>query len=244
VLRDCSFHVPGGFKVGVTGRTGGGKSTILTALFRLVEVAGGCIKIDGVDIASLDLDELRSKVTIIPQDTTLFEGTIRYNLDPFSTHTDGELWAALRSAQMGQTIRDVDGQLDHAVDEAGTNFSAGERQLLCMARAILRKTKVLVMDEATAAIDGGTDGKIQSMIRSEFQGCTLLIIAHRLITIIDADMIICMDNGEVVESGSPSELLDNADGIFTSLVEETGETSSNFLKQVARGEATITNDNF
>ena len=125
------------------------------------------------------------------------------------------------------------------MDEGGTNFSAGERQLICMARALLRKTKVLVMDEATASIDGQTDAKIQTMIRKSFEGCTLLIIAHRLVTIIDADMVICMDEGRVAESGPPSKLLENEDGIFTSLVNETGEASAKFLKGVANGEVAL-----
>jgi ABC-type multidrug transport system fused ATPase/permease subunit len=254
VLRGTNFKVEGGFKVGITGRTGGGKSTILSALFRLVEVAGGQILIDGIDISGLELDELRSKITIIPQDTTLFEGTVRYNLDPFHRFQDAELWAALEETEMKEAVEalELDGVktgLAHHVEERGTNFSAGERQLICMARAILRKTRVLVMDEATASIDAQTDAKIQKMIRKSFKDCTLLIIAHRLVTIIDADLIICMDQfsdeegnpmgGHVAEAGTPAELLANPDGVFASLVNETGEASATFLNGVASGEIVL-----
>lgn len=245
-------------KVGITGRTGGGKTTILAALFRLVEVAGGTITIDGVDISALDLDELRSKITIIPQDTTLFQGTVRYNLDPLKKYTDKELWAALEETELKETIEALEENgvkdgLSHKVEESGTNFSAGERQLMCMARAMLRKTRVLVMDEATASIDGQTDAKIQKMIRKSFKDCTLLIIAHRLVTIIDADLIICMDQfqdedgnslgGRAAEVGTPAELLSNEGGIFTSLINETGEASAEFLKSVANGEVDIDAEN-
>lgn len=163
----------------------------------------------------------------------------RYNLDPFHLYSDSELWGSLESACLKETVELLDGQLEHAVDEGGTNFSAGERQLICMARALLRKTKVLVMDEATASIDGQTDAKIQTMIRKSFEDCTLLIIAHRLVTIIDADMVICMNEGQVAEAGPPAELLENPDGIFTSLVNETGAASATFLKGVATGTVSL-----
>lgn len=182
----------------------------------------------------------------------------RYNLDPLKKYTDKELWAALEETELKETIEALEENgvkdgLSHKVEESGTNFSAGERQLMCMARAMLRKTRVLVMDEATASIDGQTDAKIQKMIRKSFKDCTLLIIAHRLVTIIDADLIICMDQfqdedgnslgGRAAEVGTPAELLSNEGGIFTSLINETGEASAEFLKSVANGEVDIDAEN-
>lgn len=242
ILKQCSFEIPGGYKVGVTGRTGSGKSTIMAALFRLVPVCAGRIVIDGADIQHMDIDDLRSKITIIPQDTTLFEGTVRYNLDPLSEHDDAALWSAIDRGCMRDAIKALPEGLDAKVEEAGVNFSAGERQLLCMARALLRNTKVLIMDEATASIDAVTDAKIQTMIRESFKGCTLLIIAHRLVTIIDADLILCMDDGRVSELGSPAQLLQKETGIFRGLIDETGSASAQFLTDVAFGRKNLATD--
>ena len=216
VVKGVSFQVRAKEKVGVCGRTGSGKSSLIVALFRIVEADSGCIKIDGTDISTLPLDTLRSKLSFIPQDPVLFTGTIRSNIDPFSLHNDSEIWEALRSVELGGLVK----TLDAAVSAGGENFSAGERALLCMARAILRKSKIIVMDEATAAIDGETDQTLQKMIAAQFREMTVITIAHRLDTILDSDKILVLDAGEVVEFGPPADLLRIEGGAFKSLHEE------------------------
>jgi ABC-type multidrug transport system fused ATPase/permease subunit len=179
VLKQLNVTVDGEEKVGIVGRTGAGKSTLLQALFRIVELAEGSIEIDGIDISTIGLEDLRSKLSIIPQEPVLFLGTVRYNLDPFGEHSDTELWEALNMVNLKHFIESLEGGLDAIVEENGSNFSVGQRQLICMSRALLRKTKILVMDEATASVDLETDLLIQSMVRKNFSDRTSLTIAHR-----------------------------------------------------------------
>ncbi|KAJ2850363.1 hypothetical protein GGI22_005393, partial [Coemansia erecta] len=209
VLKDLSFRVMPNQKVGIVGRTGAGKSSLTLALFRIIEAAEGRILLDGEDIAQYGLFDVRSKLSIIPQDPVLFAGTVRENLDPFSNYSDQEIWDALQHAHLAEFIRTKEEGLDFAVSQGGDNFSVGQRQLICLARALLKRAKVLVLDEATAAIDNSTDAIIQESIRKEFKNCTVLTIAHRLNTVIDSDMVLVLDNGRVAEYDTPQNLLAN-----------------------------------
>ena len=235
-LKGLTLELPSGVRCGVVGRTGAGKSSLAVALFRLVEIESGKISFDGVDLSSLDLSEIRGRsgcMSIIPQDPVLFSGSIRDCLDPFREWSDDEVVEALRSVRLLKADRGHEALSDH-VEEGGSNFSVGERQLLCMARALLAKPKFLVLDEATASVDRETDAFIQNMLRTRFQGCTLLTIAHRLNTIMDYDVIIAMESGRVAEMGSPRVLLDNKDGIFSGLVDSTGEESATYLRSMVK----------
>ncbi|XP_043474514.1 multidrug resistance-associated protein 1 isoform X1 [Leptopilina heterotoma] len=227
VLQGISFSVNGGEKVGIVGRTGAGKSSLTLALFRIIEAADGKIFIDNVDIASLGLHTLRSRLTIIPQDPVLFSGNLRMNLDPFGVYTDDQVWKALEHAHLKSFIKGLPSGLMHEVSEGGDNLSVGQRQLICLARALLRKTKVLILDEATAAVDLETDDLIQRTIREEFKECTVLTIAHRLNTILDSDRVIVLDKGTIVEFDSPSNLLQRRDSLFYSMAKDAGLTMSN-----------------
>ncbi|XP_026834856.1 multidrug resistance-associated protein 1 isoform X14 [Drosophila erecta] len=220
VLRGVSFNIKGGEKVGIVGRTGAGKSSLTLALFRIIEAAGGRISIDGVDIASMGLHMLRSRLTIIPQDPVLFSGSLRINLDPFEIKTDDEIWKALELSHLKSFVKSLAAGLNHEIAEGGENLSVGQRQLVCLARALLRKTKVLVLDEATAAVDLETDDLIQKTIRTEFKECTVLTIAHRLNTILDSDKVIVLDKGQITEFASPTELLDNPKSAFYSMAKD------------------------
>ncbi|XP_039496004.1 multidrug resistance-associated protein 1 isoform X5 [Drosophila santomea] len=220
VLRGVSFNIQGGEKVGIVGRTGAGKSSLTLALFRIIEAAGGRISIDGVDIASMGLHMLRSRLTIIPQDPVLFSGSLRINLDPFEIKTDDEIWEALELSHLKSFVKSLAAGLNHEISEGGENLSVGQRQLVCLARALLRKTKVLVLDEATAAVDLETDDLIQKTIRTEFKECTVLTIAHRLNTILDSDKVIVLDKGQITEFASPTELLDNPKSAFYSMAKD------------------------
>uniref|UniRef100_A0A182IP70 ABC-type glutathione-S-conjugate transporter n=1 Tax=Anopheles atroparvus TaxID=41427 RepID=A0A182IP70_ANOAO len=222
VLRGISFTVNGGEKVGIVGRTGAGKSSLTLALFRIIESAGGSIVIDGQDIAQLGLHALRSRLTIIPQDPVLFSGTLRINLDPFNTHSDDEIWKALEHAHLKAFVKGLTAGINHEVTEGGENLSVGQRQLICLARALLRKTKVLILDEATAAVDLETDDLIQATIRTEFNDCTVLTIAHRLNTIMDSDKVIVLDKGQIVEFAAPGELLQSRTSAFYSMAKDAG----------------------
>ncbi|XP_072021809.1 ATP-binding cassette sub-family C member 5-like [Amphiura filiformis] len=235
VLRGISFEAKPKEKIGIVGRTGSGKSSLGVSLFRLVEKGEGEIKIDDIDISVIGLYDLRSKLAIIPQDPALFIGTIRYNLDPFMKYSDEEIWNALEKSYMKDMVSKLDNQLEAPVVENGDNFSVGERQLLCMARAILRKSKILMLDEATAAIDTETDSLVQSTIREAFSDCTLLTIAHRLQTVLDSDKIMVIDNGKVAEFDTPSNLLADSSSLFSIMVanmtrnkepKDTGDTAS------------------
>eukprot|EP00043_Microstomoeca_roanoka_P013524 m.132473 g.132473 ORF g.132473 m.132473 type:complete len:1343 (+) comp15778_c0_seq5:123-4151(+) len=216
-LKDLSCVIPAGSKVGIVGRTGAGKSSILATLFRLSEVKG-CVSIDGIDVTHLRLDQLRPKISVIPQDPALFSGTVRYNLDPFEQYSDTELWAALETVQLKEKVQQMDGGLDGVVQEQGSNFSVGQKQLICLARALLRRNKILVIDEATAHVDDVTDRLIQETLRREFRNCTVLTIAHRLHTIMDSDMIAVMDAGRLVEYDKPYVLLQDAESYLSKLI--------------------------
>ncbi|XP_061357298.1 ABC transporter C family member 12-like [Gastrolobium bilobum] len=235
VLHGLSFTVPPTKKVGVVGRTGAGKSSMLNALFRIVELTRGRISIDGCDISMIGLADLRSVLTIIPQSPVLFSGTVRFNLDPFNEHNDTDLWEALERAHLKDVIRRNPFGLDAQVSEGGDNFSVGQRQLLSLARALLRRSKVLVLDEATAAVDVRTDALIQKTIRQEFQSCTMIIIAHRLNTVIDCDQILLLDAGEVIEYSSPEELLLDEGTAFYKMVQSTGPENAKYLCSLVFG---------
>ncbi|SCV73559.1 BQ2448_7485 [Microbotryum intermedium] len=222
VLRDVSFDIKGGEKVGVCGRTGSGKSTLTMVLYRVIEAEQGVVSIDGVDVSKIGLHCLRSRMSIIPQDSQCFEGNLRENLDPAGTCSDSQLWAALEQCRLKEHVESMEGKLDAHIDEGGSNLSSGQRQLLCLGRALLRKSKILVLDEATAAVDPESDKEMQSVIRREFADCTIFVIAHRLNTILDCDKIICMDAGKVAEFDTPANLLADPTSMFYSLANEAG----------------------
>ncbi|CAG2101812.1 unnamed protein product [Medioppia subpectinata] len=220
VLKTITLEVKPKEKVGIVGRTGAGKSSLTLALFRLIEPVNGSIRIDSVDIKQLGLYDLRSRITIIPQDPALFTGTLRLNLDPFNRYSDTDIWRALESAHLKQFVDTLKKGLSHEISEGGENLSVGQKQLICLARALLRKTKILVLDEATAAVDMETDDLIQQTIRKEFCLSTIVTIAHRLNTIIDYDKVLVMDKGMVAEFDSPHHLLQNTNSIFYSMAKE------------------------
>ncbi|RVW39450.1 ABC transporter C family member 2 [Vitis vinifera] len=294
VLHGLSFTISPSDKVGIVGRTGAGKSSMLNALFRIVELERGRILIDDCDISKFGLRDLRKVLGIIPQSPVLFsvykvgnsdwltqvmeyndlekdeistilivflgysqgmgvgelgmppgmggamvvlycEGTVRFNLDPFNEHNDADLWEALERAHLKDVIRRNSLGLDAEVSEAGENFSVGQRQLLSLARALLRRSKILVLDEATAAVDVRTDALIQKTIREEFKSCTMLIIAHRLNTIIDCDRVLLLDAGRVLEYDTPEELLSNDRSAFSKMVQSTGAANAEYLRSLVLG---------
>ncbi|KAF9279758.1 hypothetical protein BGZ68_007716 [Mortierella alpina] len=223
VLKKVNVTIKGAERVGIVGRTGAGKSSVTMALFRIIEAAEGSITIDGIDISTLGLQELRSRLTIIPQDPFLFGDSIRSNMDPFGRHTDTELWAALESASLKTYVSSLSEGLSTTIENGGENMSLGQRQLMSLARAMLAKnTRILCLDEATAAIDIETDNAIQQALRREFRGCTVLTIAHRINTIMDNDRILVLDNGEMKEFETPAKLLADTNSIFYSLAKESG----------------------
>ncbi|KAJ1668229.1 hypothetical protein EV178_000574 [Coemansia sp. RSA 1646] len=223
VLKDLSFSVRPKEKVGIVGRTGAGKSSLTLALFRIIEASEGRVLLDGKDIAQYGLFDVRSRLSIIPQDPVLFAGTVRENLDPFANYSDQEIWDALQHARLADYIRDKDEGLEFIVTQGGENFSVGQRQLICLARALLKRSRVLILDEATAAIDPESDAIIQESIRKEFKDCTVLTIAHRLHTIIDSDRILVLDRGQIAEFDTPQNLLAKDDGIFKQLWSKASE---------------------
>ncbi|KAE8278604.1 Multidrug resistance-associated protein 4 [Larimichthys crocea] len=220
-------------KVGIVGRTGAGKSSLVSALFRLAEPQGK-IYIDGVLTSEIGLHDLRQKMSIIPQDPVLFTGSMRKNLDPFNQHTDEELWNALKEVQLKSVVEELPGKLETVLAESGSNFSVGQRQLVCLARAILRKNRILIIDEATANVDPRTDELIQKTIRDKFRECTVLTIAHRLNTIIDSDRILVLDAGNIHAYSEPYTLLQDPNGIFYKMVQQTGKQEAAALLEAAK----------
>ncbi|CAL5405396.1 unnamed protein product [Camellia sinensis] len=234
--RTCTF--PGGMKTGIVGRTGSGKSTLIQTLFRIVEPAAGQILIDGIVISSIGLHDLRSRLSIIPQDPTMFEGLVRSNLDPLEEHTDEQIWEALDKCQLGDEVRKKE------VTENGENWSMGQRQLVCLGRVLLKKSKVLVLDEATASVDTAIDNLIQQMLKQHFTDCTVLTIAHRITSVVDSDMVLLLDHGSckpypsiakkrLLEFDSPTKLLENKSSLFAKLVAEYSTRSNSTFKKSA-----------
>jgi len=218
VLKGVSLNINPGEHIGIIGRTGSGKSSIYRALLRLTEPENGKIFIDGVDISRIGLDALRSGISIIPQDPVLFSGSIRSNLDPFSKLPDFDLWMALKKVNLHDTVSHLPGGLSYMISESGENFSIGQRQLICLARALLRRSKLLLLDEATSSVDFETDNLIQKTIKEEFKSSTILIIAHRLNNVLDSDRILVMDSGRVVEFDTPQNQLKNPNSILNKLL--------------------------
>ncbi|CAL5185452.1 unnamed protein product [Lathyrus oleraceus] len=214
----CTFKA--GHKIGIVGRTGSGKSTLIGALFRLVEPAEGKIVVDGIDISSIGLHDLRSRFGIIPQDPTLFNGTVRFNLDPLSQHTDQEIWEVLRQCQLREVVQGKKEGLNSSVVEDGSNWSMGQRQLFCLGRALLRRSRILVLDEATASIDNSTDLIVQKTIRVEFADCTVITVAHRIPTVMDCTMVLAISDGKLAEYDEPMSLMKREESMFRKLVKE------------------------
>ncbi|KAJ6844581.1 ABC transporter C family member 3 [Iris pallida] len=229
VLKGLTCTFPGGMKTGIVGRTGSGKSTLVQALFRIVDPTVGQIFIDGIDISTIGLHDLRSRLSIIPQDPTMFEGTVRSNLDPLQEFTDEQIWEALDCCQLGNEVRKKELKLDSPVTENGENWSVGQRQLVCLGRIILKKSKVLVLDEATASVDTATDSLIQKTLSQQFSDSTVIIIAHRITSVLESDMVLLLDNGLIAEHDTPTRLLENKTSLFAKLVSEyTMRSSSQF----------------
>ncbi|XP_031112556.1 putative ABC transporter C family member 15 [Ipomoea triloba] len=220
VLKHITCTFPGSKKIGVVGRTGSGKSTLIQAIFRIVEPREGSIIIDDVDICKIGLHDLRSRLSIIPQDPTLFEGTVRGNLDPLEQYSDTQIWEALDKCQLGDIIRAKPEKLESTVVENGENWSVGQRQLFCLGRALLKKSSILVLDEATASVDAATDAVIQKIISQEFKNRTVVTIAHRIHTVIDSDLVLVLSDGRVAEFDSPTKLLEREDSFFSKLIKE------------------------
>jgi len=234
VLKGISFQVKPKEKIGVVGRTGCGKSTLMLALYRIIEPSGGRIMIDNIDVATIGLRDLRSRLALVPQDPVIFSGTVRSNLDPFGdagqglpiSERDTPLWNSLERAGLASAIRALPGQLDSSISEGGGNLSAGQRQLLCIARALLRSARILILDEATSSIDTASDTAVQNTISTAFAECTVLTIAHRLHTIIRSDRILVLDSGEVLEFDTPTALMKQKGGAFKALVDQTNSNNS------------------
>ncbi|KAJ4809753.1 hypothetical protein LUZ62_022319 [Rhynchospora pubera] len=221
----CTFQ--GGHKIGIVGRTGSGKTTLIGALFRLVEPSGGRIVIDGLDITKIGLHDLRSRFGIIPQDPTLFNGSVRYNLDPLGQFTDQKIWEVLDKCQLRETVQEKEKGLDSLVVEEGSNWSMGQRQLFCLGRALLRRSRILVLDEATASIDNATDAILQKTIRKEFADCTVITVAHRIPTVMDCTMVLAISDGKLVEYDEPMKLMNTEGSLFRELVKEYWSHSAN-----------------
>ncbi|KAK5646552.1 hypothetical protein RI129_005016 [Pyrocoelia pectoralis] len=233
VLKELNVTIRSKEKIGVVGRTGAGKSSTIAALFQLYPI-GGSILIDDVDIRRVPLEQLRRKIAIIPQEPFLFSGSIRHNLDPFQEYSDEVLWSALEKVHLKEDVKNSDFGLYHNVMESGANFSVGQKQLLCLARAIIRNNKILILDEATANVDPRTDYLIQETIREKFADCTVITIAHRLHTVMDSNKIIVMDAGSIIEFDHPYVLLQNSNSKFYAMTYATGKSTAENLCQLAK----------
>mmetsp|Transcript_15756 Transcript_15756/g.15713 ORF Transcript_15756/g.15713 Transcript_15756/m.15713 type:complete len:322 (-) Transcript_15756:76-1041(-) len=228
ILKGVNFKIEASKRIGFVGRTGSGKSSIFLALLRIVEIDKGIIFIDGVDISHIGLDKLRSAITLVPQDPLVFSSTLRKNLDPCELKSDDEIKKALEEVNLSKF------SVDHDIKGSGSNLSAGEKQLICLARALIRKNKIVMMDEATANVDHETDKFIHKQIKTKFSESTVLIVAHRLRTVIDADMIIFMESGTCKEYGSPYELGNNEKSAFRKMIMSTGpQESQHLLKKIS-----------
>ncbi|KAL4600290.1 hypothetical protein ACB092_11G188100 [Castanea dentata] len=225
VLKNINCTFPGRKKVGVVGRTGSGKSTLIQAIFRIVEPREGSIIIDDVDICKIGLHDLRSRLSIIPQDPAMFEGTVRTNLDPLQQYSDSEIWEALDKCQLGNLVRAKEEKLDSTVIENGDNWSVGQRQIFCLGRALLKKSSILVLDEATASVDSVTDGVIQKIISQDFKNRTVVTIAHRIHTVIGGDVVLVLSEGRIAEYDTPGKLLERPDSFFSKLIKEYSSRS-------------------
>ena len=208
VLKDVNFTINPREKVGIAGRTGAGKSSLVSALFRMPDPLGDVI-VDKIKITEINLQKARGVISVITQDPILFNGSLRMNLDPFGKYHDQEIWTALEEAKLKALVEKLPNQLKEEIKEGGTNFSVGEKQLICLARALLQRNRIMVLDEATANLDYKTDQLIQETIRSKFKDCTVITIAHRVNTIIDYDRVLVLDDGKVVEFDQPEKLLQN-----------------------------------
>ncbi|GBO21457.1 Multidrug resistance-associated protein 1 [Araneus ventricosus] len=222
VLKEINLSIEASEKVGIIGRTGAGKSSITLSLFRIIEPVSGTISIDGIDITKIGLHNLRTKLTIIPQDPVLFTGTLRINLDPNNEYSDDQIWDSLEKSYLKTFMSNLSEGLEYNVEEGGANLSAGQRQLVCLARALLKNSKILVLDEATASVDMETDSLIQNTIRTAFADRTVITIAHRLNTVSDYDKIVVLENGNIIEVGNPSNLLENQNSRFYLMNKEAG----------------------
>ncbi|KAI3882884.1 hypothetical protein MKX03_015779 [Papaver bracteatum] len=220
VLQGITCTFEGGHKIGIVGRTGSGKTTLISALFRIVEPFGGKIVIDGIDISTIGLHDLRMRLGIIPQDPTLFKGTVIYNLDPLSQHSDHEIWEVLEKCQLRDTVQEKKEGLCSLVEQDGGNWSMGQRQLFCLGRALLKRSQILVLDEATASIDNATDSILQRTIRTEFESCTVITVAHRIPTVMDSTMVLAISDGKIVEYDEPTKLMNQDGSLFGELVKE------------------------
>ena len=228
-LKNLSFTIESGTKAGIIGRTGAGKSSIMQTLFRLVNPEKGFILIDGQDFMHAGLHELRRQMSVIPQSAILFVASLRDNLDPFHEHTDEVLIKVLKKLRFGSILAELPNGLDSRISSKGLSLSAGQKQLLCLARAVLRKNKIVMIDEATANIDSETDEFIQLQLRKKFKNCTVLIIAHRLRTVIESDWIVVMDEGSAKEEGHPKELIKNEGSLLMKMIMHTGPEESRYL---------------
>ncbi|CAL1293333.1 unnamed protein product [Larinioides sclopetarius] len=222
VLKEINLSIEASEKVGIIGRTGAGKSSITLALFRVVEPISGTIFIDDIDITKIGLHNLREKLTIIPQDPVLFTGNLRINLDPNNEHSDDEIWESLEKSYLKTFVSNLSEGLEYNIEEGGANLSAGQRQLVCLARALLKNSKILVLDEATASVDMETDSLIQNTIRTDFADRTVITIAHRINTVLDYDKIVVLENGNIIEVGNPTNLLENQNSRFYLMNKEAG----------------------
>jgi len=222
VLKGISLTIEPKAKVGIIGTTGCGKSSLLLVLLRIIEPRAGRVLLNGVDTRDVGLATLRSVLGLVPQDPVLFSGSLRYNLDPFGLYVDGRIWEALRVTGMKALIETWPAKLSHQIKEEGSNLSFGQRQLVCLARMVLRQPALLLLDEATSAIDPSTQELVQRTITSSFPGSTLIAVAHRLETVMDYDLVVAMDSGDIAEQGPPRVLAERRDGVFGQMLAAKG----------------------